>query len=52
MIRGIPYVTASLRYIGAMALCASLTACVETVPPEMLEAIESLDRDLLQLRAA
>lgn len=52
MIRGIPYVAASLRYIGAMALCASLTACVETVPPEMLEAIESLDRDLLQLRAA
>lgn len=35
-----------------MALCGSLTACVETVPPEMLEAIESLDRDLLQLRAA
>ena len=35
-----------------MALCASLAACVETVPPEMLEAIESLDRDLLQLRAA
>ena len=52
MIRGIPYVAASLRYIGAMALCGSLTACVETVPPEMLEAIESLDRDLLQLRAA
>ena len=52
MIRGIPYVAASLRYIGAMALCASLAACVETVPPEMLEAIESLDRDLLQLRAA
>src|SRR5512134_247368 len=52
MIRGIPYVAASLRYFGAMALCGSLAACVETVPPEMLEAIESLDRDLLQLRAA
>ena len=33
-------------------LCGALTACVETVPPEMVEAIESLDRDLLQLRAA
>jgi hypothetical protein len=32
--------------------CASLTACVETIPADMVEAIESLDRDLLQLRAA
>jgi hypothetical protein len=52
MIRGIPYVAASLWYVGAMALCGSLAACVETVPPEMVEAIESLDGDLLQLRAA
>jgi len=52
MIRRIPYVAASLWYVGAMALCGSLVACVETVPPEMVEAIESLDRDFLQLRAA
>jgi lipoprotein-anchoring transpeptidase ErfK/SrfK len=33
-------------------LWGSVAACVETVPPEVVEAIESLDRDLLQLRAA
>jgi hypothetical protein len=52
MIRAISYVAASLWYAGAMALGGSLAACAETVPPEMVEAIESLDRDLLQLRAA
>ena len=52
MIPGFPYVTASRWCIGALALCGSLAACVQTVPPEMVEAIESLDRDLLQLRAA
>lgn len=43
---------ASLWYAGALALCGALTACVQTVPPEIVEAIESLDRDLMQLRAA
>src|SRR5689334_8142691 len=52
MIRNIAPVAASLWYAGALAFCGSLAACVETVPPEMVEAIESLDRDLLQLRAA
>jgi L,D-peptidoglycan transpeptidase YkuD (ErfK/YbiS/YcfS/YnhG family) len=52
MARRIPSVTVSLWYAGALALCGSLTACVDTVPPEMVEAIESLDRDLMQLRAA
>jgi hypothetical protein len=52
MIRAISYVATSLWYAGAMALCGSLAACAETVPPEIVEAIESLDRDLLQLRAA
>ena len=51
MIHRIPYVAASLWCVGALTLCGFLTACVETVPPEMVEAIESLDRDLLQLRA-
>jgi L,D-peptidoglycan transpeptidase YkuD (ErfK/YbiS/YcfS/YnhG family) len=45
-------VAASLWYAGALALCGALTACVQTVPPEIVEAIESLDRDLMQLRAA
>jgi lipoprotein-anchoring transpeptidase ErfK/SrfK len=52
MIRNLAQVAALLWYAGALALCGSLAACVETVPPEMVEAIESLDRDLLQLRAA
>jgi len=47
-----PFVAAPLWCAGALTLSASLAACVETVPPEMVEAIESLDRDLLQLRAA
>jgi L,D-peptidoglycan transpeptidase YkuD (ErfK/YbiS/YcfS/YnhG family) len=51
MIRNFRLVAASLSYAGALALCGFLTACVQTVPPEMVEAIESLDRDLLQLRA-
>ena len=52
MIRGISYLTAALGYAGVLALGVSLAACVETAPPEMVEAIESLDRELLQLRAA
>jgi L,D-transpeptidase catalytic domain len=52
MIHGVPKVAAALWCAGALALCGSLTACVETVPPEIIEAIESLDQDLLRLRAA
>ena len=48
----IPSVASSVLYVCALALCGSLAACVQTVPPEMVEAIESLDRDLLHLRAA
>ena len=52
MIQRIPSVATCLCYAGILAVCGSLNACVESVPPEMVEAIESLDRDLLQLRAA
>ncbi|HEY7128596.1 MAG TPA: L,D-transpeptidase [Nitrospira sp.] len=52
MMGGIHYMAASLRCAGALTLCGLLAACVETVPPEIVEAIESLDRDLLHLRAA
>ena len=51
MFHRIPHVAASLWCAGALTLSGSLAACVETVPPEMVEAIESLDRDLLQLQA-
>lgn len=52
MTHRIAYFAAFLRYAGALAFCGSLVACVETVPSDVVEAIESLDRDLLQLRAA
>ena len=52
MIPRMPSVAASLRYAGMLMLWGSLVACVQTVPPDMVEAIESLDRDLLLLRAA
>jgi lipoprotein-anchoring transpeptidase ErfK/SrfK len=52
MIGKIPGLAASLWWGAGLTLCASLAACVETVPPEMVEAIESIDRDLLDLRAA
>lgn len=52
MIDRIPSMAASLWWAGTLTLCGSLAACVETVPPEMVEAIESVDRDLLHLRAA
>ena len=52
MIYKFPYTVASLWCAGVLTLGGSLAACVETVPPEMVEAIESLDRDLLHLRAA
>lgn len=37
---------------GVLALTGSLAGCVEAVPPEIVEAVESVDRDLMQLRAA
>jgi L,D-transpeptidase-like protein len=52
MIQRMPFLPACLWYAGVLSFCGSLTACVETIPPEMVEAIESLDRDFLQLRAA
>ena len=40
----------SLLFAGLLS--TSLTGCVETVPDELVEAIESLDRDLVTLRAS
>ena len=39
-------------FLGALVLAGSLVGCVEAVPPEIVEAVESIDRDLMQLRAA
>ena len=35
-----------------LALAVSLTGCMQAVPPEMVEAVESVDKNLMQLRAA
>lgn len=40
----------SLVFVGLLS--TSLAGCVETVPDELVEAIESLDRDLVTLRAS
>lgn len=46
-------------HIGALALCwrllaltGTLAGCVEAVPQEVIDAVESIDRNLMQLRAA
>ena len=41
---------ASLSLIGLLSM--SMGGCVETVPDELVEAIESIDRDLVTLRAS
>jgi len=37
---------------GAVALVGSVSGCVEAVPQDVVEAVENLDRDLMELRAA
>lgn len=37
---------------GALALVGSLSGCVEAVPQDAVKAVESVDRDLMELRAA
>jgi hypothetical protein len=36
---------------GAMALAGSISGCVESVPQEVVEAVDHIDRDLVELRA-
>ena len=35
-----------------MALAGSLSGCVEAVSQDVIEAVENIDRDLMELRAA
>ena len=37
---------------GALALVSSLSGCVEAVPQDAVTAVENIDRDLMELRAA
>ena len=36
---------------GAMALVGSISGCVEAVPPDVVEAVDHIDQDLVELRA-
>jgi len=37
---------------GALALVGSFSGCVEAVPQDAIEAVENIDRDLMELQAA
>jgi hypothetical protein len=37
--------------LGVMALVGSVSGCVQAVPQDVVEAVENIDRDLLELRA-
>jgi len=37
---------------GALALVGSFSGCVEAVPQDVVKAVENIDRDLMELRAA
>jgi len=39
-------------WLGAVIFTASLVGCGKTVPQDVIESVESVDRDLMQLRAA
>jgi lipoprotein-anchoring transpeptidase ErfK/SrfK len=47
-----PRITLAILGWGALALAGSLSGCVEAVPQEVIEAVENIDRDLMELRAA
>ena len=47
-----PRITWAILGWGALALAGSLSGCVEAVPQEVIEAVENIDRDLMELRAA
>jgi lipoprotein-anchoring transpeptidase ErfK/SrfK len=52
MIQKKPHIAAPTRWWGALTLAGALTGCVEAVPQEVIDAVESIDRNLIQLRAA
>jgi lipoprotein-anchoring transpeptidase ErfK/SrfK len=47
-----PRLTWAILGWGALALAGSLSGCVEAVPQDVIEAVENIDRDLMELRAA
>ena len=51
MYRHRPRLTWVFLRCGALALVGCVSGCVETVPQDVVEAIENIDRDLMELRA-
>src|SRR4030065_2310954 len=47
-----PRMTRAVLGWGALALVGALSGCVEAVPQDVIEAVENIDRDLMELRAA
>ena len=47
-----PRLTWAILGWGALALAGSLSGCVEAVSQDVIEAVENIDRDLMELRAA
>lgn len=47
-----PRMTRALLGWGAIALVGALSGCVEAVPQDVIDAVENIDRDLMELRAA
>ena len=47
-----PRLTWAILGWGGLALAGSLSGCVEAVSQDVIEAVENIDRDLMELRAA
>jgi len=47
-----PRLTSVFLGWGALALVGSFSGCVEAVPQDAIEAVENIDRDLMELQAA
>ncbi|HYM87805.1 MAG TPA: hypothetical protein VES92_01715, partial [Nitrospiraceae bacterium] len=47
-----PRLTWAFLWWGTLALVGSLSGCVEAVPQDAVKAVENIDRDLMELRAA
>jgi len=51
MSRHSPRLTWAILGWGALALASSLSGCVDAVPQDAIEAVENIDRGLMELRA-
>jgi lipoprotein-anchoring transpeptidase ErfK/SrfK len=46
-----PRITCAFLGWGAVALVGSVSGCMEAVPQDVVQAVENIDRDLMELRA-